>query len=526
MFEYIYIYIYIYIYTLVIMRNCFYFCKSLKIICTNSCKPSLCSSVCKRLSSNYESNYKMLSNVENIENNFTNNLELEEKDEEETKKYEELVKRMFRTPECGHQVFVIQPYIKWGVGKNHLTNPVYQLNESIALIETLQNWKVVDKEKISLTSFKKTKFFGKGNLSSLKERIAGNKLITGVFLSINLLKRGQHEFLEEFFGVPVYDRYNIVVQIFRQHAVTKEAKLQVALAEIPFMWYRIKDINDRGGGAISSIGGSGETILEVKKRLLTLREQKLKREVKKLEVHRQLLRNKRKEKQYPIIAVVGYTNAGKTSLIKSLTEEDKLKPKNRLFATLDVTMHSGLLPSNIKVLYADTIGFISDIPTELIQPFNVTLEDAIQSDLLVHVLDISNPDVVAQCKHVICTLSRLQVNERLLNNIIHVANKCDIINNESDLSKLGLNINVDDDVKFVMKNMLYISCLKQTGISDLRSKIESALLQITGRIQIRIRIKYGGGEFKWLYKQSSVVRVLSDESDPQFVYMDVIITEE
>lgn len=433
-------------------------------------------------------------------------------DREEVQDYEELVKRTFRIPDTGHQVMVIQPYIKWGPSKKKNTTPELQLNEAVALIETLSGWKVVDKTVISLTSFNKKSFFGKGNLELIQSNIKKNQLITAVFVSVNVLLPIQHRTLEELFCVPVYDRYTIVVQIFKQHAVTKEAKIQVAMAEIPYLWAHLKGdhegATDRLGGGTASIGGAGETFIEVRKRVLTLHEKKLKNALKKIRSQRELLRAKRVKQEIPIVAVVGYTNAGKTSLIKALTGEETLQPRNQLFATLDVTVHEGMLPSKLKVVYVDTVGFISDIPTSLIEAFVATLEDALLADIIIHVQDVSNPDIKNQYNHVMETLQNLNLSKHLLENIIHVGNKSDLLPEIPD-----------DD------NCIHVSCTSGFGLQKLKMVAENVLLNTTERSLIRIRVRNGGPESSWLYKEATVVNVTADNKDSNYLNMDVIITE-
>lgn len=433
-------------------------------------------------------------------------------DIEEVQDYEELVKRTFRIPDTCHQVMVIQPYIKWGPSKKRNTTPELQLNEAVALIETLSGWKVVEKTAISLTSFNKKTFFGKGNLELVQNNIKKNELITAVFVSVNILSPSQHRTLEEFFCVPVYDRYTIVVQIFKQHAVTKEAQIQVAMAEIPYLWSHLKGdhegATDRLGGGTASIGGAGETFIEVRKRVLTLHEKKMKNALTKIRNHRELLRAKRIKQEIPIVAVVGYTNAGKTSLIKALTGEEKLQPKNQLFATLDVTVHEGTLPSKIKVVYVDTVGFISDIPTSLIEAFVATLEDALLADVIIHIQDVSHPDIKNQHNHVMETLQNLKLSKGLLENIILVGNKSDLLP----------EIPEDD-------NCIHVSCVSGFGLQKLKMMVENVLLNTTERSLIRIRVRNGGPESRWLYKEATVVNVTADKKDSNYLNMDVIITE-
>ncbi|KAL1139089.1 hypothetical protein AAG570_009150 [Ranatra chinensis] len=394
-----------------------------------------------------------------------------------------------------HRVFVVHPFIKWGPKKDRLSSPNLHLEEAQALINTLPEWKVVDKKVVSLMTFDKTTFFNKGQLEDLCSIISKNKLITAVFLNVNMLKLQQQIFLEGLFNVPVFDRYAVVVNIFKFHAVTKEAKLQVAMAEIPYLRSRLR-------------GRDGESPLDKRLRLFMQQEQKIKKMISDLHKNRELLRNKRRHMEFPIIAVVGYTNAGKTSLIKSLTEEKSLHPEDKLFATLDVTLHEGLLPSRMKVLYVDTIGFISNIPTKLLEPFVATLEDALQADVIVHVRDISHPDTVAQNEHVMSTLKSLNLSEDIMQNIIVVGNKSDKVKNSSNF-----------------KNMVLTSCLNNYGIGELKAEIEKAVLKVTGISEIKIRIRNGGDEYRWLYKNSSVLEVDVDLKDCSFAYLTVLISK-
>lgn len=286
-----------------------------------------------------------------------------------TGEYETISNQYINPSLSGHKTLVIQPYVKWGRNKKTQTSPSLQLDEAVALIRTLPKWSVVESMCISLMSLQKQQLFGKGNLEMLRNKIRSNKDITAVFISINLMRPIQVKDLQELFGVPVYDRYSIVIQIFREHAKTTEAKLQVALAELPYVWTKLNWTAEDSGGKIN--------LSESRRMILHSREQKLKNSLKKVKEHRKLIRQNRKSRDIPSVAVVGYTNAGKTCLIKSLTGDVSLMPENKLFATLDTTAHEGILPCKLKVLYVDTIGFIQDIPAGLIEPFVATFEDAI-----------------------------------------------------------------------------------------------------------------------------------------------------
>lgn len=437
-------------------------------------------------SSNYLTNCKTHDDIEDID-------EINKHDEE----YQHIANKYLFTYHT-HNCFIIHPHVKWGPKKIRDTDPEKQIQEAVALIRTLDLWTVHSTIKISLESLDKKQMFGKGNLELLKKKVRRDPSITCVFINIGTLKNTQLEELEIIFKVPVFDRYKIVMEILRLHAISKHAKLQVALAEIPYLRTRLfKD-----DSAIAN------TDFETRRLMLHSREQRIKRAINKLRSQRQLLRNKRKQRAYPVVAVVGYTNCGKTSLIKMLTGEESLKPKNKLFATLDVTMHAGILPSKLEVLFVDTVGFISDIPTNLIECFVATLEDAMFADVILHVEDLSNDDLLHQRNHVLYTLRNLAditKAEHLLDKMITVGNKCDI-------------------AKEVPDEGLVVSAKTGFGIEMLRNKLDEVILTNTDRISVTIRVPSGGDEMQWLYKNSAVTSVNVCDKDSQFQYMNVIIT--
>ena len=349
-------------------------------------------------------------------------------------------------------VFLIQPYIKWGLKKSPV-RPELQIQEAESLIRSLPNWHVVNSLKVPVEGMEKRMLFGSGKLEEIRELLKDvggrGKQITCLFISKSTLSYTQKSNLEEYFRLPVMDRYSVVVQILRIHATSQEAKLQVgeffkiiyfiitnfefklkvAMAEIPYIWSQMRDIEMLGGAGIEK---QKFYLSDQQKAMLKQRERKIKHELMGVRAHRELLRNKRKQKNYPIIAIVGYTNAGKTSLIKALTDEKSLQPRNQLFATLDVTAHAGLLPSKLEVLYMDTVGFMSDIPTNLIECFVATLEDALEADLIVHVQDVSHENYQEQKNHVEATLASLIRNntrktDHILDNVINVGNKVDLV---------------------------------------------------------------------------------------------------
>lgn len=198
-------------------------------------------------------------------------------------------------------------------------------------------------------------------------------------------------------------RYKLVLEIFKNNARTQIAKLQIALAEIPYIRQKYEN-------------------LELYKNV----EKKIKREIELKLKTRQLQSTERRiKRQLPVVAVFGYTNVGKTSFIKTITADEKLQPENKLFATLDISYHrAALFDSTQPVLFVDTIGFISDIPYNLVEAFKTTLQEALDADLFIHLIDISHPDREAQEKTVNEILTDL-VEPAKLANMLVVYNKCD-----------------------------------------------------------------------------------------------------
>ncbi|XP_041055792.1 putative GTP-binding protein 6 [Carcharodon carcharias] len=416
----------------------------------------------------------------------------EDERELEDSEFEELFQEQIPPlPEGGHRVFIVHPDVKWGGKKQHLTTGELQMAEAVALVDTLPNWHVVDKVILSTKSPDSKFIFGKGNFQTLTEKIKGLPQVTAVFMNVERLSALSEKELESAWGVKVFDRYSIVLHIFRCNARTKEAKLQIALAEIPYLRSQLKNevanLDQQGGGS-RYIMGSGETFMEVQQRLLKERELKIRAVLEKLKKKRQLLRTQRKRKEFPVISVMGYTNCGKTTLIKTLTGDSGLHPRDQLFATLDVTTHAGLMPSHMMVLYIDTIGFLSQLPHNLIESFSATLEDVVYSDVIVHVRDISHPETNNQKVNVLNVLRNLQLSNQLLDSIIEVHNKIDLVEGYEPTDP----------------NTVAVSALHGLGMDELTKKIEEAVLRATGKLILTIQVNLAGPQLSWLYKEATV----------------------
>lgn len=228
--------------------------------------------------------------------------------------------------------------------------------------------------------------------------------------------------------------------------------------------------------------------MQVQQRLLREKEAKIRKALDRLRKKRQLLRQQRTRREFPVVSVVGYTNCGKTMLIKALTGDAAIRPRDQLFATLDVTAHAGALPSRMTVLYVDTIGFLSQLPHGLIESFSATLEDVAHSDLIVHVRDVSHPEVELQKRSVLSTLHSLQLPAPLLDSMVEVHNKVDLVPGYSPTEP----------------NAVPVSALLGHGLQELKAELDAAVLKATGRQILTLRVRLAGAQLSWLYKEATV----------------------
>ncbi len=341
-----------------------------------------------------------------------------------------------------------------------------RLNELESLLVTYGGFVIVRKiQKKQVPDYKT--YIGKGKVKELLEDAIDLK---AEFVIINnLLKPQQLYNLEEVFQkheIKVWDKIDLILKIFSKHATTKEAKLQIELASLKHLGPRIfkmgQELMRQGGGGSGGGGarrGQGETNIEIMKRHIATRERKIKAELKKIAKNQEGQRNKRQNQGFRTVAIVGYTNAGKSRLLQSLTNK-KVKIKDELFATLDSRIGKVYLP-NIQqsVLVSDTIGFIRDIPPELIDAFHSTLAETIHSNLLLHVIDCSDFEIDWKIKVVNEVLEKLNCSDKP---IIHVFNKIDILGpaRKKDLIK-----------EFSHLNPIFISAEEKTNLEVLKTGI-------------------------------------------------------
>lgn len=339
---------------------------------------------------------------------------------------------------------------------------------------------------LSLTQNKsfvdKAFYIGKGKVNEIKDYC--EKLDAEFVVFNNELTGSQVKNLEEIIGIRVIDRTNLILDIFSERARTKEAKLQVKLAKLKYTLPRLSALRSGFSRQQGGIGGKGigEQQIELDRRTINREISSITSQLKEIEKNRNEIRKKRINSKEPIISLVGYTNAGKSTLINKLIsygkdENSEIKEvfvKDMLFATLDTYVREGLLLNGSKVMYVDTVGFISDIPHNLVESFKGTLEEIKYSDLILHVVDISNVNVDEQIKITNDMIKKLECEDK---NVIYVFNKVDKL--------------IDENIKLQyanIENKVFISAKKEQDIVLLLKEIEKNLF--SSLVKTRLLIPY------------------------------------
>jgi len=318
----------------------------------------------------------------------------------------------------------------------------------------------------------------------------------------------QQKNLEDEAGTKVIDRTGLILEIFGERAATAEGQLQVELAHLEYQagrlvrsWTHL----ERQRGGFGFLGGPGETQIEADRRMIRDRMAKIRRELDQVKRTRSLHRDRRQRAPWPVIALVGYTNAGKSTLFNRLTGE-AVFAENLLFATLDPTMRDIRLPGFDKVILSDTVGFVSDLPTELIAAFRATLEEVASADLLLHVRDMSHPDREAQKEDVEQVLESLGLAQEGAPPRIEAWNKIDLLAAE-ERERLREESRRRDDV-------VAISALDGEGLDDLRQCMAARLR--SGEEVHELRLPAGdGGRIAWLHARGEVLAQSIDQDEVQ-----------
>ena len=372
---------------------------------------------------------------------------------------------------------------------------------------------IVFSEVIRVREVRPATFLGGGQVDAIAGRVKEEEI--ELLLVDTSLTPIQQRNLERETGAKVLDRTALILEIFGERAATREGVLQVELAHLNYQKSRLVRSwthLERQRGGFGFLGGPGETQIESDRRLLQERIAVLEDRIEKVRRTRQQQRRNRDEVPYPIVALVGYTNAGKSSLFNTLTGAGVFA-ENLLFATLDTTVRKLELPHGRQVIVSDTVGFVADLPHDLVAAFRATLEEVTQADVILHVRDIANPDHQAQGRDVLEVLGELGVSSETVP-LIEVWNKIDLLPRAEDGPIPALaNATPIGRVAATVP----VSAKTGEGLSDLKAAIEAALS--AGSRTFRVHVPHvAGNDVGWLYNHAEIIeRFEPDEKGQDFV---------
>ncbi len=373
-----------------------------------------------------------------------------------------------------------------------------RLEEAVGLASAI-DLEIVQKFLFRLPRARPATLFGSGKVEELSGVIKAEEI--ELVIVDHVLTPIQQRNLERAWSVKVLDRTGLILEIFGQRAKTREGRLQVELAHLTYQKSRLVRSwthLERQRGGFGFLGGPGETQIEADRRQIQGRIQKIERELDRVKRTRKLHRKGRKRVPFPVAALVGYTNAGKSTLFNHLTGAE-VTAEDQLFATLDPTMREVCLESGHKIIVSDTVGFISDLPTPLIRAFHATLEEVLEADLIIHVRDIHSHETEVQYHDVIAVLEEIGIDfNDSGTRVIEVWNKIDLLDGETreTLQNRAANAKTVPCVP--------VSATTGEGIDKFLSLLDRTISE-TGRL-VQISVPAGsGGLLNWLYKNADVL---------------------
>lgn len=390
-------------------------------------------------------------------------------------------------------------------------SPQARLEEAVGLAEAI-GLTVCHAEVVTVASMRPSTLFGSGTVERLERLIRSfrddaeedssevNADGTVFLVVINgTLSPVQQRNLERAWSCKVIDRTGLILEIFGARARTAEGRFQVELAALTYQRSRLVRSwthLERQRGGFGFLGGPGESQLETDRRLITDRITRLRRDLKDVKRTRGLHRQARRRVPFPVVALVGYTNAGKSTLFNRLTGSE-VDARDQLFATLDPTMRRLSLPSGQTIIISDTVGFISDLPHELVEAFHATLEEVTEADVIVHVCDAAHPEQAQQARDVRTVLSELGVGETLDRHLIEVLNKIDLLGAEDRQALVN---------RAARSNGTVVALSAKTGqeVNKLLVALDDHLVRTMRVVDVEIS-QTEGASLAWLYDHGQVL---------------------